>query len=557
VIRKPKAIATGVTAATRDDRLMARGIFAFVLAVYVLTSPGRIDTLDSQVRYAVAQSMLHYGRPYLLDPALQGFGVWGWDGSIYSSYGAAASVLGLPFILIGNLWGDAAGELSRLLYSLVPCIFGALIAVVLFKFYRELGVGRRAALGWTMVSSFATLLWPLAASSFENVERAFFVLGAVYCAWVAAQRRSDSYALAGGFLAGFLVLYRSYMMAMIPCLGLPILAAASLAGREGAKAQSRHAWLSEPIRDFLARTPEARQARHLAKYFLEASTLGIAGSMAFSLLRFGSLFYTTEATATAGPSRLWQNPLVGLASLAVSPGKGILLYSPAIILGFVGFKRLWRRSPQLGLTLLAVMVLTLIMVCPLTFFGGDWCWGPRYLENVVVLWALAFPFLPACKGRRWYVAWIVGLSFAVQLLGLAVDYQGFFFKRNLQPYFWLDDRWFYFQHSALWARPGEILALRDGPPPEARQFAPCANPAFHTYCIFGPPARLIPQSSRWMRHFQVLYLPRPWPLWMLKIPADQRPIPVAPWIAANVFLALLGAGAMGWSLSSAHDQERA
>lgn len=57
-----------------------------------------------------------------------------------------------------------------------------------------------------------------------------------------------------------------------------------------------------------------------------------------------------------------------------------------------------------------------------------------------------------------------------------------------------------------------------------------------------------------MRHFQVFYLPRPWPLWMLKIPAGQRPLPVVPWIAVNLFLALLGAGAIGLSLRGTEDE---
>ncbi len=59
-----------------------------------------------------------------------------------------------------------------------------------------------------------------------------------------------------------------------------------------------------------------------------------------------------------------------------------------------------------------------------------------------------------------------------------------------------------------------------------------------TYCLFGPGRLEVPRSDRWMRSFAVFYLPRPWPLWMERIPPPDRPFPLAP---AAALVALVGA----------------
>src|SRR5271157_3599776 len=54
--------------ATSSNKWIASGIFLLVLAIYVLSSPGRIDIIDGQARYDVAYNWLLEGRPVLRDP---------------------------------------------------------------------------------------------------------------------------------------------------------------------------------------------------------------------------------------------------------------------------------------------------------------------------------------------------------------------------------------------------------------------------------------------------------------------------------------------------------
>jgi hypothetical protein len=144
--------------------------------------------------------------------------------------------------------------------------------------------------------------------------------------------------------------------------------------------------------------------------------------------------------------------------------------------------------------------------------------------------------------RRPLRAAVVVLGLLVQLLGLSVDHQRFFFERELTVYFYVVDPWFYFKHSALVARPGEIARLvRHGVPETATQFAPGPYPDSVTYTIY--PGVVREPLPRWMRRYQVFHVPRPWPLWMRVVPPERRP--VDPWAFA---LGTLGVGVLGVGL---------
>ncbi len=203
---------------------MTSGIFLLLLALYVLTGPGCIDMIDGQARFDVAYNWLVIGRPSMRDVWIGGYmGVPGRDGFLYSYYGAPASVFAMPLIWLGLLTSAPAIQPRQFLFSLTSSVFGAGIAGILFLFYLELGVAVRRVLLWTMVSSFATLVWPMSTTTFDNGQHAFFALAAVYLGFLSARRRSVAYASSGGLMAGVLVLYQEYFLLIVPWLALSTL----------------------------------------------------------------------------------------------------------------------------------------------------------------------------------------------------------------------------------------------------------------------------------------------------------------------------------------------
>ena len=542
-------------------RWIACGVFLVVLGVYVLTSPGRIDIVDGQARFDVAYNWIVTGRPIIRDVWISPFmSVAGQGGLRYSYYGAPASVFSIPLVWLGLHYYAPAIQPSQFLFSLTSSIFGAGIAPILFLFYLELGLAARKALVWTLVSSLATYLWPISNSTFDNAQHAFFTLAALYFGFLSARRRSVALAVVGGLMAGVLVLYQEYFLLLVPPLSISTLvwkSASSPLYRPLTGGRSFGSRLASSFRQCfddafgLVRMAwegpgDARSSLIRYGAFLAAVGGGLLLSFGYNELRFGSWLADGKVRFAAQRQYpLFGNPLAGFLTLLVSPGKSMFLYSPALVLGILGIRKLWHHAPQLvAAVAIASLNLVLFISC-ISFAGGDWCWGPRYLAPLLPLWALAFPFALGPKVRREVVMAILGASFLVQALALSVENQRFFFARGLNDFFWAEDSWFYFKHSALLSRVSEVLSLNQGVPSSAQWFNAAPMPELVTYSIMGPPAG-VPRTLApiWMRHYKIFFLPRPWPLWMLRLRHSERPVNLSVWILGVLGLMALGGTAM-------------
>jgi hypothetical protein len=124
------------------------------------------------------------------------------------------------------------------------------------------------------------------------------------------------------------------------------------------------------------------------------------------------------------PPPLW----LGMSGLLVAPSRGVLIYSPALLLIVPGIIRLLRvnHEPLEATRLLIVSWLvaasgTLLFYARWTDWRGGWCYGPRYLCETMPILCLTFGigyagFL-ACWKRRVAVGLVV-LSVAIHLVGI-------------------------------------------------------------------------------------------------------------------------------------------
>lgn len=529
-------VSAGTRAHAQADRrwFVAGGaLLVLVAAAYVLTNPGRIDIIDGQLRYEVLVNLLSLGQPVILDPALAPAAAKGLDGFRYTGHGFASALTAWPLMTVGMLFVEDAAtgrflfaDTGRFLFALTTSLYGASALGVLLAFYRLLGVPLRRAVAWSMVLAFASLWWPLSVSTFDQAQHGFFLTLAVYCAYRGARDDSPALLVVGGLFGGLLINYAESYALLLPAAGLAALTPTQT---------------GEPT------LPRA------VRYF----TFG-AGCMAGLLLWFGynewrfgnpllsGRVISGDGITTRSQYSMFGNPWIGGLSLLASPGKGILFYSPPIILTAWGIRPLWRRAPFLIAAVGATCAIHLAIVSSLSFFGGDWSWGPRYLVPLLPLCALVWPFVRWNGVRHRVAVAAVAAGILVQMLAVSLDHQRYFFERELAPFFWADSEWYYFWESALLARPGELLkTFREGVPDESVRFVPAPHPDTVTYAPFGPNA-VNSGAARWMRSFGVFYLPRPWPLWFASLPADQRPFePALPVIAL-----LLTMAAGGWVLAS-------
>jgi hypothetical protein len=137
--------------------------------------------------------------------------------------------------------------------------------------------------------------------------------------------------------------------------------------------------------------------------------------------------------------------------------------------------------------------------------------------------SLGMPYARELLKHRRATAALCGASLAVQILAISVDHQRFYMQRSFAPFFWVDETQMY-RHSALFARPGELLAIvqrRDVD--QTTALVPGPLPFSMTSTIWGPPS--LKGAPQWMRQYLVFFVPRPWPLWSLYLSPKYRPGP--------------------------------
>ena len=530
------------------------GLFLLVLGAYVLSSPGRIDMVDGQIRFDVSYHLVTKGWPNFGDRWLsRSIGVPGARGLRYSFYGPSGSVLGVPLVWLGQRMDPTSVQASEFMFSMLSPILGAAIAPLLFAFYLELGSSLGIALFWTLVSSLGTYVWAISTSSFDNAQHAFFVLAAVYLGYLSQRRKRPLLALLGGTMGAILVLYQEYFVLVVPALALSAIDWKAVPGPI-LVAQPGERWTQRLV-TFL-RDKEFRLRAMLRKawqqaglerascvryaLFLLGLAMGCAATFSYNFLRFGVLFFNGREHQP-NPHPMIGDFLSGFLTLTISQGKGVIFYSPVIVLGFIGIRPLWRRLPAIAATVIATTAILLGFVSCVAFPGGDWCWGPRYLTVLLPLWALAFPEMPRFRLKRALVAVLLLLGAVSNGLGLAVEHQRFFFELGLEDYFWAWEPWFYMRHSALLAHINEVLAFRHGLPPEATRFNSLRLPNWTTHCLLGPPPNFPREhAGEWIRNYQIYFLPRPWPLWMSRVSPSILPINPRVWFAWTLAVALLG-----------------
>ncbi|MEO7794693.1 MAG: hypothetical protein ABIV06_07940 [Thermoanaerobaculia bacterium] len=505
---------------SRRDLGAAIGLFLIVASLYALASPGRIDTIDGQFRYEAAKNWYEKGIPEIDDPVLVGGTFAGLEGRRFTAYNAPGCLFGIPFIALADLAVPRNEEVRRFAFGFVSPALGAALAALTFLFFRRLGIGRRSAIGWSLAASTCTLLWPVASSAFDQVQHAFFLTLAAFLAFVAAERKSLVVALAGGLSIGVAIMYQETYSILAPLLGI-----VCFAKGEGWK------------RGF---------GRYVAFGFGAAT--GLALWAWYNYFRTGQLMVENRFGFGTLHPPLWGNPLDGALSLLVSPGRGVLFFSPLIVLAIAGIRPLHRRAPFLAWAICAAAVVHFSLISSFSFFSAEWCWGPRYLVVVLALLHVGLPFAPPLRRRLLAVFLTIGC--AVQLLGLSLEMSRYHYEHRHLKYFWANRPFLYFRESQLAARPLEILNTLFAERPEPKFFRPGPHPDQMTWAIQGVGDRSRPET--WVPYFKVFYLPRPWPIWMASLPKNFRFIAVG-----KVAGLLVAAGAVGAFLILTMTRKRA
>lgn len=129
------------------------------------------------------------------------------------------------------------------------------------------------------------------------------------------------------------------------------------------------------------------------------------------------------------PSQLDGGFFDGLAGVLVSPGRGLLVYTPVAVFAAAAFlPRASRQHEPLRAAAAVFAVLQVAVIAKWPMWWGGYCWGPRLLTEIVpglvVLIALGAPALDS-RGLRSALAAAAVYGMLIQALGVYYYPKGF------------------------------------------------------------------------------------------------------------------------------------
>jgi len=401
-------IQRGISNAESGRRLAP--LFFVTLAVYILFSYGGIRSPDSEVAYRTAAGLLDRGA-FAAEGYLAGYPRFGYapgtDGKLYSRYQPLQPLVLAPFLWLGDV-------LTRcpLCRAAVPHVPGS--------HYAALDPG-------VMLGNPPARPGPHLRRMMPALSNTLFAALTVWLfAWV-VWRLTDSLPAAwfsGGVFA-FCTLHLTYAGTLFkePLLGLLILGSFACLLARG---PHRVAWtacsgllaalgiathlLAIPFLPFLGGLALAlwwRRERSWSRLLKAGAAWG--GAMAPVLLllawhnaaRFGNVLDTGfRASQTELDADRFTAPWSGLAGLLVSPGKGLFLYCPIVLVSLFVWRRFHRRYPLLSWFTIATAGSRLLFVASFHDWHGGFCLGPRYLLNLLPFLLLPLGLWVADVARR-------------------------------------------------------------------------------------------------------------------------------------------------------------
>jgi hypothetical protein len=321
-----------------DTRRLAWALALGTGLVYLAFLPPGIYSIDGNSILAVAESIVT--RHNLTVPV--GLGFPGRNGQIYSSWYPLQSLLAVPFVMTASL-------ASRLLH--IPLHFvAAAFAGVLPAFFTAATVALVALISLQL------------GSTIQGARRASLCFAAGTIAMVYARTFYADPLLSLLVAAGiYLVFVRSNHTILL----------ASLVGLLAVLAKPTGIFLAPALSAYLLlkKTP-ARLA--LTPAF--GGGLGLLLYLLYNYLRFANPF-------TFGQPWIFSFSALpeGIAGLLFSPGRGIIWYSPAVLLAIPAFRKAWKTKPIEALLVVGLFLCFLGLHALYENWNGGWSWGPRYL----------------------------------------------------------------------------------------------------------------------------------------------------------------------------------
>lgn len=197
--------------------------------------------------------------------------------------------------------------------------------------------------------------------------------------------------------------------------------------------------------------PAAERARRLALYIIGALP-AVTLLCLYNRVYFGGYLSTAFGSSRAGMMRL---PFEGMAGMLLSPGEGLFLFSPVLLLAFQAMRKAVRARHDVQAAFCAFTVHLLYWGCYVDWWGGS-AWGSRYLTEALpfIVFIAAAGLDTALTQTAWKRA-LAATAVFLAIVSTSAQLVGMFkwdntYHVHFDPGFWVNDG----QHWA-WSAPYE------------------------------------------------------------------------------------------------------
>ncbi|MEO9119190.1 MAG: hypothetical protein ABI355_08845 [Solirubrobacteraceae bacterium] len=324
-----------------------------------------------------------------------GEGLIGRGGYNYGRTGLTQPLLEAPAYWLGlkldGLSSDGRSYRWRLtVLQLFDPAMAALTVAAIFALLSLRGVSERRASLIAALCAVGTLIWPYSKIGMDTTLMAMLALTVLAAAGAARRPTAGRLAMLGVVVA--LTMNTKAYGALLALGAVPLFASA----------------LMQLVRD--------RRVRALCALAVPV-ICGLAAVAWYNWYRTGSVANFNDAFVS---QRLLAMP-VSVVGLLVSPGKGLVFYSPLVILGILSLRDLWRVDRALARTVVFIVSINVLFIAT-SIAWSDETWGPRYL--VPSAWLLVLPiawWVTSQRRRRWLIA-VALVSVCVQFAGVFAAY---------------------------------------------------------------------------------------------------------------------------------------
>ncbi len=413
---------------------MAWLLFGLLVVTYLVTAKGFTEITDAENYLTVTRSLVNHGWVDIsTDDALTPhtfratWHVQGPDGRTYSLWGLGYSLAQVPFYAAGKAAAGLAARwlpsirglerfLPRAAVSLVGPLATALTALLVFYVLMGMRLTPTWATVGALVYGVGTLAFPYSKIGFYEPFQALCAF-ATFAAAIHYRRHRQPWAIwVAGFALGWGACTKLVLLPLLVPVGA-YLAWVIFAGSAGAAGRGKR------YRDIAC--------------FLAGVVPWIAVILWYNWVRTGSVWQTGQRAADLVFSAAPGVVVSRFIYYFFSPGSGLFIYSPLLLLFFLGLRPAWRQwkiEVLMGAGIAACLAGPYMLQVNLL---DTWSWGPRYMVPLVpllfILTMLAVVRLwETTRGRR-VAAAFVALSIVVQLLAIATPY-GNHYRRVRQQY---------------------------------------------------------------------------------------------------------------------------